>query len=82
MGTPRETQDALVDLWLGSDTNTARIIMMAFKLGVDEGKRICGTGEPDTTLGVLEAFKTILDALPDKRPNDADQQQPPNKPKL
>jgi hypothetical protein len=67
-GTPIETQRALVDVWLAFDRgheNCARLVLHAFKLGVEEGKRVALTGEPDTTLGVIAAFKAIMDALPD-----------------
>lgn len=62
-----ETQQQLVDLWLSSDTNTARIILNAFKIGVEAGKSAEKCGEPDTVLGVAVAFKQILDSLPEKK---------------
>lgn len=64
-GTP-ETQEQLVALWLSSDPNTAKLILSAFRIGVEEGKRAERCGEPDTVLGVLGAFKQIMEALPDK----------------
>lgn len=60
-----ETQQQLVDLWLSCDDNTARIILKAFKIGVEEGRR-CANGDPDTTLGVLNAFKEIMAMMPDE----------------
>lgn len=65
-GTPIKTQDQLVELWLSSDTNTARLILSAFKIGVEEGRRAERCGEPGTVLGFMAAFKQIMEALPDK----------------
>ncbi len=34
-----ETKQAIVDLWLAGEENEARLILQAFKIGLNEGRR-------------------------------------------
>ncbi len=53
---PATSEDAkrkIVDLWLSGETNEARLILEAFKIGLDEGRRVRGN-TPDQRPGATK----------------------------